>query len=107
MKAGSFYGTNNAILGLYPAIDNQVPVQLVQGQADGDGRARPGGVELRQDQHGPKQIVRVSGANHYGITDVQSPAGAEAEVNSAEPEPGREHRGHRAVGRAVAARAAR
>ncbi|MFI5429329.1 hypothetical protein [Aeromicrobium sp. UC242_57] len=27
VKAGSFYGTNNAILGIYPTVDNQIPVQ--------------------------------------------------------------------------------
>ncbi|HTW16967.1 MAG TPA: hypothetical protein VMF51_17690 [Nocardioides sp.] len=82
VKAGSFYGTNNAILGIYPAIDNQVPVQLVQGQSDGMAEPAQAESSYAKLQHGPKQIVRVSGANHYGITDVQSPAGAEAEVNS-------------------------
>lgn len=82
VKAGSFYGTNNAILGLYPAINNKIPIQLVQGQSD--GMAEPAQAESTYGviAHGPKQIVRIAGANHYGITDVQSPAGAEAEVNT-------------------------
>lgn len=82
VKAGSFYGTNNAILGFYPAIDNKIPVQLVQGQSD--GMAEPAQAESAYGaiKNGAKQIVRVTGANHYGITDVQSPAGAEAEVNT-------------------------
>ncbi|WP_308199701.1 alpha/beta hydrolase family protein [Aeromicrobium wangtongii] len=81
VKAGSFYGTNNAILGIYPSIDNQIPVQLVQGQSD--GMAEPDQAERTYAKlaNGHRQIVRVSGANHYGITDVQNPSGAEAEVN--------------------------
>jgi len=82
VKAGSFYGTNNAILGLYPAINNKIPIQLVQGQSD--GMAEPAQAESTYGviKNGAKQIVRITGANHYGITDVQSPAGAEAEVNT-------------------------
>ncbi|MEQ6902601.1 hypothetical protein [Nocardioides sp. YIM 152588] len=80
VKAGSFYGTNNEILGFYPAIDNLIPVQLVQGQSD--GMAEPAQAESTYGviANGPKQIVRLTGANHYGITDVQNPSGAEAEV---------------------------
>lgn len=82
VKAGSFYGTNNAILGLYPSIDNQIPVQLVQGQSD--GMAEPAQAESSYNKiaNGHKQIVRVTGANHYGITNTQNPTGAEAEVNT-------------------------
>lgn len=81
VKAGSFYGANNAILGFYPDIDNQVPVQLVQGQADGVAEPAQAESTYAALENGPKQIVRVAGANHYGITDVQDPAGAEAEVS--------------------------
>lgn len=82
VKAGSFYGTNNAILGIYPTVDNQIPVQLVQGQSDGMAEPAKAESTYAKIANGPKQIVRVAGANHYGITDVQSPSGAEAEVNT-------------------------
>ncbi|WP_244931469.1 hypothetical protein [Nocardioides sp. W7] len=82
VKAGSFYGTNNAILGIYPTIDNQIPVQLVQGQSDGMAEPAQAETSYTKIANGHKQIVRVTGANHYGITDVQNPSGAEAEVNS-------------------------
>lgn len=82
VKAGSFYGTNNAILGIYPSIDNQIPVQLVQGQSDGVAEPAQAESSYGKIANGHKQIVRVTGANHYGITDVQNPAGANAEVNS-------------------------
>lgn len=82
VKAGSFYGTNNAILGIYPTIDNQIPVQLVQGQSD--GMAEPAQAESSYGKiaNGHKQIVRVTGASHYGITNTQNPSGAQAEANS-------------------------
>ncbi len=82
VKAGSFYGTNNAILGIHPSIDNQIPVQLVQGQSD--GMAEPAQAEntYAKIANGRKQIVRVSGANHYGITNVQNPSGATAETSA-------------------------
>lgn len=82
VKAGSFYGTNNAILGLYPAVKNKIPVQLVQGTADGMAEPDQAEKTYAKIAQGAKQIVRVAGANHYGITDVQSPSGAEAEVNT-------------------------
>ncbi|WP_300682013.1 hypothetical protein [Nocardioides sp.] len=82
VKAGSFYGTNNGILGIYPSIDNQIPIQLVQGQSD--GKAEPAQAESTYAKiaNGHKQIVRVAGANHYGITNMQNPSGAEAETNT-------------------------
>lgn len=82
VKAGSFYGTNNAVLGIYPTIDNQIPVQLVQGQSDGMAEPAQAETSYTKIANGHKQIVRVTGANHYGITNTQNPTGAEAEVNS-------------------------
>jgi len=82
VKAASFYGTNNAILGIYPSIDNKIPVQLVQGQSDGMAEPAQAETTYTKIANGHKQIVRVTGANHYGITNVQSPSGAEAEVNT-------------------------
>ncbi|WP_370616720.1 alpha/beta hydrolase family protein [Mumia sp. Pv 4-285] len=83
VKAASLFGTNNKspLFGNTASMDNQIPVQLVQGATDGmalpaDAEASYGALE-----NGPKQIVRVAGVNHYGITNVQSPSGAEAETS--------------------------
>lgn len=81
VKAGSFYGTNNAILGIYPTIDNQIPVQLVQGQSDGVAEPAQAERTYAKIANGHKQIVRVAGANHYGITNGQDPSGAAAETS--------------------------
>ncbi|MFJ3666896.1 dienelactone hydrolase family protein [Streptomyces sp. NPDC090106] len=82
VKAASFYGTNNEFLGIFADVDNQIPVQLVQGTVD--GIAPPADAEQTYTHllNAPRQIVRVSGANHYGITDVQSPSPAEAETTT-------------------------
>ncbi|MFF3501730.1 alpha/beta hydrolase family protein [Streptomyces sp. NPDC003247] len=83
VKAASFYGTNNGLLGLiFADVDNRIPVQLVQGAAD--GIAAPADAEKTYAHllNTPKQIVRVAGANHYGITDVQNPSPAETETSA-------------------------
>ncbi|WP_243060803.1 hypothetical protein [Nocardioides sp. SR21] len=80
VKAGSFYGTHNEFLGSYANVDNKIPVQLVQGQEDGVAEPAQAETTYAKIQRGPKQIVRLSGANHYGITNTQNPSGADAEV---------------------------
>ncbi len=79
VKAGSFYGTNNKLpgLGIFPEVDNLVPVQLVQGTSDGVALPADAETTYGKIKDNPKQIVRLSGANHYGITDVQNPSGAD------------------------------
>lgn len=80
VKAASFFGTNNTLLGLNPSIDNRIPVQLVQGQADGVATPAEGEATYAKLENGPKQIVRVAGVNHYGITNTQNPSGANPET---------------------------
>lgn len=80
VKAGSFYGTHNEFLGSYAPVNNKIPVQLVQGQQDGVAEPSQAETTFGKIQNGPKQIVRLSGANHYGITNTQNPSGADAEV---------------------------
>ncbi|MGH1564035.1 alpha/beta hydrolase family protein [Mumia sp. DW29H23] len=84
VKAASLYGTNNKspLFGTSASMDNQIPVQLVQGTVDGAALPADAETSYAKLENGPKQIVRVGGANHYGITDVQSPAGAEAESSA-------------------------
>ncbi|MEO3782018.1 hypothetical protein ABGB12_01705 [Actinocorallia sp. B10E7] len=79
VKAGSFFGTNNKLpgIGLFPEVDNLIPVQLVQGTADGVALPADAETTYGRIKDEPKQIVRLSGANHYGITDAQNPSGAD------------------------------
>ncbi|MFJ6466692.1 hypothetical protein ACIQM0_37775 [Streptomyces sp. NPDC091387] len=81
VKAASFYGTNNAFLGIFANINNKIPVQLVQGTADGIAAPADAEKTYTHLKNTPKQIVRVDGVNHYGITDVQSPSPAESETS--------------------------
>ena len=83
LVGGAFFGTNLAtpLLGV-PALDTGgVPVLLVQG--DRDGKALPADAQrtYEQIQKRPKAIVTLLGANHYGITDVDDPPGADPEVS--------------------------
>jgi dienelactone hydrolase len=84
LAGGAFYGTNLAtpLLGV-PALDTGgLPVLLVQG--DRDGKALPADAQRTYDQiqKRPKAIISLLGANHYGMTDVDNPAGADPEVNA-------------------------
>lgn len=78
LKGAALFGTNNTPPGGSgnPPVANTVPVALVQGTAD--GVAAPAAAEGTYDaiQAPPKMLVSVTGANHYGITDTQNPAGA-------------------------------
>ena len=78
LKGAALFGTTNTPPGGAgnPPVANTVPVALVQGTAD--GMAAPAAAEGTYDaiQAPPKMLVSVTGANHYGITDVQNPAGA-------------------------------
>ncbi|GAB2823485.1 hypothetical protein GCM10022221_22020 [Actinocorallia aurea] len=82
VKAASLFGTNNKsfLTGTFSDVDNEIPVQLVQGLQDGVALPADAEETYGRLQEDPKQIVRISGANHYGITDVQNPAGADPEV---------------------------
>ncbi|ROO91026.1 chlorophyllase-like protein [Actinocorallia herbida] len=82
VKAASLFGTNNKsfLTGAFADVDNEIPVQLVQGLQDGVALPADAEETYGRVQDDPKQIVRITGANHYGITDVQNPAGADPEV---------------------------
>ena len=86
VKAASLFGTNNKapLLGTSAAMDNQIPVQLVQGTVDGVALPADAETSYARLENGPKQIVRVAGANHYGITNTQNPSGADPD-GSAQP----------------------
>ncbi|ROO89635.1 chlorophyllase-like protein [Actinocorallia herbida] len=84
VKAAALYGTNNKLplFGTFAAMDNDIPVQLLQGTVDGAALPADAESSYGKLKNGPKQIVRIAGANHYGITNVQSPPGAEAETST-------------------------
>lgn len=86
VKAASLFGTNNIspLFGTSASIDNQIPVQLVQGTVDGVALPADAETTYASLENGPKQIVRVAGANHYGITNTQNPEGADPDA-SAQP----------------------
>ncbi|MFD1824709.1 MULTISPECIES: alpha/beta hydrolase family protein [Mumia] len=86
VKAASLFGTNNKspLFGNSASMDNQIPVQLVQGTVDGVALPADAETSYTKLENGPKQIVRVAGANHYGITNAQNPAGADPDA-SAQP----------------------
>lgn len=85
LVAGAFYGINrqDPNTGEFIPTDNAgIPVALVQGSLE--GVATPdeaqGTYELIQDP--PKALITVDGANHFGITDVNNPAGARPDPSS-------------------------
>lgn len=82
LKAAAFYGTNSSIAGItLPTLLNGVPVALIQGSLD--GKALPADTQSSYNlMTGAKRaLVTLSGANHYGITNVNNPAGAAADAN--------------------------
>ncbi|MGC4956009.1 alpha/beta hydrolase family protein [Actinomadura citrea] len=78
LKGAAFFGTNNSPPGGSgnPPVPNTVPVALVQGTADGIAAPAAAQGTYEAIQAPPKMLVSVTGANHYGITDTQAPAGA-------------------------------
>ncbi|GGM78348.1 alpha/beta hydrolase family protein [Dactylosporangium sucinum] len=83
LKAAAFYGTNNAAPGtsVIPPVASTIPVALVQGSADGVASPASGLGTYAVLAGTPKLYVSVAGANHYGITDVQNPAGARPDLS--------------------------
>ncbi|MFC5751297.1 hypothetical protein [Actinomadura rugatobispora] len=78
LKGAAFFGTNNTPPGGSgnPPVANTVPVALVQGTADGVAPPAAAQGTYGALQSPPKMLVSVTGANHYGITGTQNPAGA-------------------------------
>ncbi|MBB5873361.1 putative dienelactone hydrolase [Allocatelliglobosispora scoriae] len=83
LKAAVFYGTNNTVpgTGINPPVVNTVPIALIQGGVDGIGSPVAGHATYAAIVSPPKLFVSVTGANHYGITDGQNPAGARPDLS--------------------------
>ncbi|MBN1773279.1 MAG: hypothetical protein JXB32_18600 [Deltaproteobacteria bacterium] len=80
LAGGVFHGTNLAtpMVGTVPDILNQgLPVALVQGTLD--SKATPDAAQATYEKIAdpPKALVRLAGANHYGVCDVDNPTGAD------------------------------
>ena len=77
LLAGAFYGANlrDQATNEFIAIQNNgIGVELIQG--DRDGVALPERAErtFENIQTSPKALITLSGANHFGITNVNNPA---------------------------------
>lgn len=79
LKAAAFYGTNSfdPMSGQLIDVDtDDIPVALVNGSVDGLGT-----IAEAQDTFdildGPRELITIDGANHYGITNDNNPPGAE------------------------------
>ncbi|WP_436775815.1 alpha/beta hydrolase family protein [Yinghuangia sp. YIM S09857] len=89
LKAAVVYGTNTADPaggGAAPIDTGGIPVAFIQGGRD--GLASPSQAEATYDAlaTGPASLITVPDANHYGLTDVQNPAGSRPDP-SAQPLP--------------------
>lgn len=75
LKGGIFYGTNfdPTQTDVIPPIANQVPTGLILGTLDGVNNSADTVATFEQLLNPPKVLVSVEGANHYGLTNVDSP----------------------------------
>ncbi|MDC0831407.1 hypothetical protein POG22_00060 [Geitlerinema sp. CS-897] len=83
LKAAAFYGTFLWGDGEHFSIDNsRVPTMLVAGSRDSLISPEETRQTYAQLKYPPKVYVRVEGANHYGITDLDNPPGSPPEPRS-------------------------
>lgn len=76
LKAAAFWGTNlKAGPGVMPIDTSAAPVALLQGTLDGKALPADGVLTFAQLE-APKAYITFEGANHYGITNANDPAGA-------------------------------
>ncbi|MEU0485478.1 hypothetical protein ABZ260_40655, partial [Streptosporangium sp. NPDC006013] len=59
-----------------PIANAGVPVALVQGGLDGNNLPAAAGATYNALGAPPKALITVTGANHFGLTDTQTPPGA-------------------------------
>lgn len=85
LVAGAFFGANlrnqNGAFFL-PINNSRIPIALLQGTRD--SRALPINAEktYEQIQTPPKALISILGANHYGITNTNNPAGPITDPNT-------------------------
>ena len=78
LRAAVFHGASTASGGgaAVPIANAGVPVALVQGGLDGTNLPAAGRATYDALGAPPKAFVTVTGANHFGLTDTQTPPGA-------------------------------
>ena len=81
LAGGAFYGTNlKPPFGEIPAVKNGgLPILLVQGSADQKALPADGLTTYQKIEKGPKALLTLKGANHYGLANVNNPPGADAD----------------------------
>lgn len=85
LLAGAFFGANlrNPITNEFVPIANDgIAVALIQGDIDGVALRDRAQSTFDRIQTPPKALISVKGANHFGITDVNHPAGANPDRNT-------------------------
>jgi len=84
LLAGAFFGANlrNRINNEFVTISNDnIAVALIQGEIDGVALPERAKRTFDNIQTPPKALITVTGANHFGITNVNNPAGANPDPN--------------------------
>jgi dienelactone hydrolase len=85
LLAGAFFGSNlrNLIANQFVPIANDgIAVALIQGDIDGVALPDRAQSTFDQIQTPPKTLITVRGANHFGITNINNPAGANPDRNT-------------------------
>ncbi|MEG3880619.1 hypothetical protein QT972_24975, partial [Microcoleus sp. herbarium7] len=85
LLAGAFFGANlrNPITNEFVPISNDgVAVALIQGDLDGVALTDRAKRTFDNIQTPPKASIAVRGANHFGITNVNNPPGANPDRNN-------------------------
>jgi hypothetical protein len=70
-------------MGKPPVNTGGLPIFLVQGEADGMALPVDGWATYQAVSAPPKAYVGLTGANHYSVTNVDNPPGAQAEGSPA------------------------
>ncbi|HPA57455.1 MAG TPA: hypothetical protein PLT70_08505 [bacterium] len=84
LSAAVLYGTNtkNPYLGGVAEVNTgNIPTVFVQGLLDGKAKYEDMTATFEKTTGSPVSAVKVTGANHYGICDINNPAGAEEDSN--------------------------
>lgn len=87
VKGGIFYGSglganfNKSRFYVNPTTGKGIPIGYIQGSLDGANKPTTGRGSY-ENSIATKAYFTIDGSNHYGITDINNPFGANPEVNS-------------------------
>lgn len=79
LVAGAFFGANlrdQNTQKFIPINNLGIPIALLQGSLDSKATPARAKETYEQIQHSPKVLLRILGANHYGITNTNNPNGS-------------------------------